>query len=701
MYYHIHTHIENKYFEELKNLSAPMRESMIFKYVTEEMPLYIKPEDVFAGWYEFEESTVRDENCVFPFVPVLDETERALHKDLRDNAKTEVRLDRAHSCMNYGAVIKKGLISYIEQVEAELAKEPENEFLKAMLHSLRAAGAYSLRYAKIAEELAQKEEDEQKKTHYRKMHEALCQVPMYPARDFYEAVQSLWLVHTLTPMAEKGWYSISVGRADQFLYEYYQKAMADGWSVEEIKDILKQLFLLLDSYGDGACTVNIGGMDMDGNDMMNELSEILIQVEKEVHLRAPILAVRVNPNTSDEILDSLIDFDLFKIGQPTFYGELPCRKAVMEREIAEEEAAGFSANSCMGLIMSGSEFASMWAVKLNTHLALELAVNYGKPFHCDLPYETKVQPREISNLEELLAQYQLYLKELIDVCADMYIKVAKEEEVNGPVPFVSALLEGCVEKRGDRSTSAKYNTMTVECMGLVNTCDAMEAIRELVFEQKKYTLEELIQASINNFAGEEAKILHDLRKCKKYGMNDEHVNEICQKVTGFTAQACKANRRENMIFAPSLHTIDVNVWWGSMMYATLDGRKNGEPVNKNANPSHLLQKADHTSHILSAAAFDQSVFHGGQPIDLYFDKSWFATKESRDKIKQLIRTYFALGGLQFQVNSVDIELLEKAHKEPEKYSHVIVRKGGFSVWFTDLDAATRKDFIEQAKKLEG
>jgi len=116
-------------------------------------------------------------------------------------------------------------------------------------------------------------------------------------------------------------------------------------------------------------------------------------------------------------------------------------------------------------------------------------------------------------------------------------------------------------------------------------------------------------------------------------------------------------------------------------------------VGKNADPSFLLQKTEHTSVIQSAAAVVQTEFSGGQPIDLYFDKAWFAEKTTRDKIRALARTYFRLGGLQLQVNSVDLELLKKAHPDPEKYPHVIIRKGGYSVRFSELGKEAREEFM--------
>lgn len=717
--YCIHMYIAKKHMHELAVLPAPVRESMIFRYYVQEIPLQIKEEDYFAGWYGFqkepqieaenpftgwpwhwcwfEEKLEADMKGMFPFIPVMTEEEREHFRHMRNDLKIEMELPGAHTCLDYGAVLEKGLNYYICQVEKKLEAVGDHDYLKAMKMSLETCAIYAGRYAALAREQAEQTKDIQAKKRLERIYEALCQVPMHPARDFLEAVQCLWLMHTLIPMAEKSWASVSVGRVDQYLYPYYEKAMAEGYSKDEIKGILKQLFLLLDSYGDGACALNIGGMDIKGQDMMNELSEVLIEVEKEMSLRAPIIAVRVSPKTPDRILDTLVDFDLFKIGQPTFYNESACRKAVMERGIGEEEAAGFSCNSCMGLFLPESEYANMWGIKLNMHLPLELAVNQGKPFHSDLKLPLKTKPKEITCFEELIEKYKCYLAELIEICADLSWSLASEVAKNNPDPLLSALIEGCIENCGDRADCAKYNTFTTETMGLVNTCDALNAVRKLVFEQKKYTVERLVEAAKHNYENEDV-LWKEIRNCPKFGTNTEETNALCREICDFTAMVCAKQNKGNRILAPSLHTIDANVWYGANIRATLDGRKNGEAICKNANPSHLLQNIDHTSHVLSTVSWDQYKFHGGQPIDLYFDKSWFERKELRDNIKALIRTYQQLGGLQFQVNSVDIALLEKAHQSPEDYPHVIVRKGGFSVRFVELSPETRKDMIDSAKR---
>ncbi len=701
MYYNITKYIENKYFYELKDHSPYIRQAMLFQHITEDIPLKVKDTDYIAGWYGYEDGDAPSvaENKDFPYVCVLNETQKQMRENLRNKLKTKINFTSAHTCIDYGSIVQNGLEYYITLVEQALSEHPKDDCLLAMKISLEAACKYAERFAVAVQEKAKNTQSPEHKARFENIYSALCRVPRRGARSFLEAVQSVWMMHTLVPMAEMSWASISIGRIDQYLYPFYQTFIKEGGTVQEIKNILKNLFVLLDSYGDGACAMNIGGLDKNGNDMINDLSRVLLEVEKEMSLRAPIFAVRVTPDMPEDFLDSLIDFELFKIGQPTFYGELPCRQAVLGRGVSESDAIGFTANSCMGLVVAGREFADMWGIKFNSHLPLELAINRGRPFNDSIDLKFSTGFAEITDFEQLLQQFENYLSELISTCADLYEAVALEREANLPSPLLSALTDGCIQNRRDRANGATYNTVTVETMGLVNTCDALVAIKELVFENKKYTLDELITAAKMNYEGCE-KILLDISKCKKYGMNDSGVNAIFRQICKMVSGACKKVCHDNRLFIPSLHTIDVNISYGAALYATLDGRKEGQPVNKNANPSILLQKTEHTSHVLSAASFDQTEFSGGQPIDLYFDKAWFQTKESRDKIKALIRTYFQLGGLQFQVNSIDIELLEKAHNSPEDYPFVIVRKGGYSVRFNQLNKDLRAEFIELAKRME-
>ena len=700
MIYNICDYIRNKYFDELSGYSAYLRQARFFKYMTEELPLYLRDGDRIAGWYGFEngDAVAVTERKLFAHKSVFTEAQKALRSHMQNDLKISITFNSAHTCIDYGTVVEKGIEHYISLVDGELKKTPDNECLQAMRICLDAVCNYAERFASVARAKLLTVTDAEERERTERIYSALCQVPKCGARSFLEAVQSVWMMHALVPMAEMSWASISIGRVDKYLYPFYRKHIAEGGSRDEAKAILKNLFRLLDSYGDGACAMNIGGSDAENSEVTNELSVLFIEVEKEMALRAPIFAVRVTSDMPDEVLDSVIDFDLFKIGQPTFYGEEPCRRAMMKRGVPTAEAMEFSANSCMGVFASGREFADMWGVKFNSHLPLELAINGAKPFNCDtsIPFSAS---GAVTDLDGLIRSYGRYFSELISHCAEIYEAVALERERNYPDPLLSALTDGCIQSRRDRANGAIYNTVTVETLGLINTCDAISAINELVFCRKKYTLEQLTMAARANYEGYDA-LLSDILNCKKYGMgdgdNDRIVRAVCEEVSA----ACRRVSHGNRYYLPSLHTLNENVGFGQRLYATLDGRRAGEPVNKNAGQSLLLKKREHTSDIISATAFDQTLFSGGQPLDLYFEKQWFETKEMRDRIKALIKTYFELGGLQLQVNSADIELLEKAHASPADYPFVIVRRGGYSVRFGDMSYNSRAEFIELARKSE-
>lgn len=699
LYYYFKNYVKDKYFDELKAMPPAMREATIFKHICSLTPICIKDGDLIGGRYavaEKNEDYSYNEHS-FDFIDSLTEEEKAKKAEFLNKFRIDARFDKGHFCADYEKIIRYGLKFYEKRVRDELALsgigEEKRRYLHAMLISIDAARIYAERIASLAEETYQNSGEPR----LLKIRDAYRKIPYEPADNIYEAICAVWAMHSLLPMSDDSWASISLGRVDSYLYPYYKKSIKMGESRESVKEYLKNLFMLLNSYGDGACTLNVGGLTPDGSDAANELTYLLIEVEKEIRLPSPILAVRLHDNTPTEILDEVIDEKLFTIGQPTFYGEIPCRRALFDRGVPECDASRFTANSCMGLYMCGEEIASMWGCIFNMHLPLELAVNDGAPIFHDLPIGVSKCKKNIDSLDALFEEYEKYLGELLGFFFKINRKNAENRAQISPNPFLSLLTDGCIERGLDRAVGAKYNTETVETMALVNTANAISAIDTLVFREGKYTVTEIINAAKADFYGFE-EIRRDIKKCEKYGTNSSYADGIVRKLCEMTSRICKEHSRDNVYFLPSLHTLDFNVRFGDRLYTTLDGRLRGEPVAKNAGPTNETRTSDPTSLVISATSIRQELFSGGQPIDLYFDRSMLSTKESRKKIESLIKTYFKLGGLQLQVNSVDTALLKKAYNDPESYPNLIVRIGGYSRRFCELDKKSQKEFIERFEK---
>lgn len=675
----IERYIRKSFYEELNSLSPVNRFAEKFKHETEYLNLNIKNDDEILGWFYFDKKC--DENVIFADEAMSKKSESIIKAPEKFGSRTNV--DRAHTLVNYENILKNGLVAYKKQIDKELKKYSQNEYLSAMKSTIVSIVAMTGRIADIIDKkLADSEENAKKLGMFKDM---INKVPYNPAESFREAVQSVWIIHFLLPLAENGWYSISLGKFDEYMYPFYKKSLKDGMTRKEAKKILCNFYRLLNSYADGACLLNIGPS-------YNELSELIIECQKELAMPAPILGAIIDETTPNYIWNSLIDEKLFSMGQPTFYGEKSCINALIEKGLSLNEAKMFSNNSCMGISIPGNEFNSMWGCVFSVCSALETAVNCGRLLNSDCVTIPEVNTPH--NTDELFTNFEICAKYLLEICVKSYEKQAEISENIFPDAFVSLLTPGCIEKHCDRISGAKYHNITFECMGMVNAADGIYAIDKLVFKYKTYTLDEINQAVKNNFVDYE-NIRNDIIKCSKFGENSE-ADSYTVRTAEILQKLIRSFNHGNLYYSPSLHTLDANVRYGTAFGASHDGRYAGTPFAKNAGPSNNVRSADPTSMILSSSKLPQHKFFGGQPIDVNFQTDM--VRNHKNEIKSLISIYLERGGLQFQVNSLSSNLLRDAAANPEKYPNLVVRIGGYSIYFNNISDKSKEEFIERFEK---
>ena len=129
MVYNICDYIRNKHFDELSGYPAYLRQAMLFKYMTEAMPLSIRDGDRIAGWYGFEssEDVAVDEKKRFAYNRILSDSQARLRSHMHNDLKISVAFNSAHTCIDYETVVEKGISYYVSLVEAELKKSLDNE----------------------------------------------------------------------------------------------------------------------------------------------------------------------------------------------------------------------------------------------------------------------------------------------------------------------------------------------------------------------------------------------------------------------------------------------------------------------------------------------------------------------------------------------------------------------------------------------
>ncbi len=717
--------------EEGEKLPAPLREARILRKALELLPIGINSDDLIAGNYG---EKFADEEYLRQ-AREADEREFDLSVEYKYRSEEErIASSRyllfgiytpSHTTVNYPLILRAGLKHYEKQIRERLSVSEETDYAcaywKAMLECIDTVRMFENRYVDRIGELLEGCDSEERRAQLERMRKALRKVPYEPAKNLFEALQGMWIIHTVTPASDRSWASVSLGQMDVFLLDYYKSWLQEGHTREEAMELFGAFFKLLDSYGDGSGTLNLGPD-------WNELSLLLLEVEKRERLRAPIIAVRMRKDTPEEIYRAAVDKTLFQIGQPTFYGEGSCVKAMKYRGIPEEE--GHAINSCMGMAVPGKEIADMWGCCVNMSLPLELALNHGKPLHGTLPdslaaYVDSVPVTEPADMGSIRLAYEAYMQAVVSYVAHQNLTKAAWIALNRPNPFLSMLTENCILYGRDRAHSAVsalgsearafwpekeydfenarkgrgavYHNVTVLAMGFAHAADALTALETLVFEEKRYTVGDFLRAAADNYSGEErnARLYAELMHCGKYAAGCERADQNASFVLNALADACETNYRGNIRFLPTCHTIDSNVQFGSCAYAGLDGRRDGEAYGKNAGPVLKAIKNTPVDLMLGEAKLPNERFSGGMPIDVYVPDNILDGGENRDKFIHLLRTYFELGGMQVQVNNVDVELLKKAYAEPEKYSQVIVRKGGFSIYFTDMFREVQKDMIER------
>ncbi len=695
---------------EMEGKGVAVREALLFRRVMAQYPLHIEAEDLFAGWYGFESQEALEQALyTVPAAqpaPKLPEEERPDWYWLVLQGCSAGGYDRMHHITDYRTVLERGIDSYRAAVCAEM-ENPENdpgktEYLQGMQLALDAAQQLAHGFAQKAEELAAAAQEPQEKARLQRMAAACRRVPMQPPRDFYEAIQAVWLVRSVGSISSTSGVSVSLGSFDRYMYPYYCISKEQGVAEEEVLAMLLQFYRLLDQYDGNDCALSVGGVDENGNDATNELSWLMVKAEKLSRLRAPLFVARINRNTPADFMRELVSRELFEIGQPSFYSEEGCLAAVKARGIDDTEARRYEVSSCMCLSLPHNEAVSAWGTVFNSHLPLELALCGGVPLAGKLPVSFATAARtRYDSMEELWEQYSSYARELLYRNFDRSEELIPENATWTCNPWLSALTEDCIRRGRDRwDGGAVYHNIVTETFAMADTADAFIAIETLVFEEKKYTLEQFVAAARANYEGYE-ELHRDIAGCDKYGMGIEKADAVAQRLTLLFAGICESRRTENHRFLPSLHTLWSDVSWGAERPAFFSGRLAGEPVAKNAGPATASRKAGPTNLVLSAGCLDQTRYNGGQALDVHIGVRNLDSVANRDKIAALIRTYFELGGLQIQVNGLSVETLKKAYADPAAYPDLIVRIGGHSRYFNDFNDTMKRRFIERFEVEEG
>ena len=640
---------------------------------------------------------------------------------------TEFMEQRAagHTTMD-GKLYVRGLLDVKKLIQDELDKldfinDPEatdkQEELRAMDISCDAAIIFAERHAELAEKMAAEETNPQRKAELEKIADVCRWVPAHAPRDLHEAIQMYWFVHLGTVTELNGWDSMNPGHIDQHLWPFYQKGIADGTLTrEKAKELLSCLWIKFNNqpappkvgitalesgtYNDFT-NINIGGVTRDGKDGSNELSFIILEIQEELHELQPGLSIHVAEVTPDEFVKAGCRVIRQGHGYPSVFNPDCYVQELVNQGKSLEDAREGGCSGCIEVGAFGKE-AYVLTGYLNTPKILEITLNNGWDPNSGkkLGLETG-DPRTFTSYEQLYEAYHKQMLHFVNLKLSVNNYIERMFALYAPATFLSLFIDDCITKGKDYyNGGARYNTTYIQCTGLGTTTDCFATIKKHVFEDKRYTMDELLTAVAANFEGHEKMRQYIMNRTPFFGNDDEYADTIAVKVYEDLVKAIKGhpNTRGGETQLNMLSTTCHN-YFGSVCHATPNGRLAHFAISDGTSPAHGADTNGPTSVIKSLGKLDQTQ-SGGTLLNMRFIPALLKREEDLDKLVSLIRAYFKMGGHHVQFNIVDTQTLLDAQKKPEDYKDLLVRVAGYSDYFNDMTEQLQNEIIARTENEE-
>ncbi len=673
-----------------------------------------------------------------------------------------------HVCVDYEKVLKIGYRGIIAEAEQALAAlkisdgdySRRHHFLNAVILSCKAVIGYAKRYSALAEKLAAECDDPTRRNELLQIAANCREVPENGAKTFWQACQSFWFVQQLLQLESSG-HSISPGRFDQYMYPYFSADLSRGEITpdfaQELIDCIWVKLNDLNKVRDEASAKGFagyslfqnliaGGQTKEGLDATNDLSFMCMQASLHTQLPAPSLSIRVWNGSPQQLLLKAAEVTRTGIGLPAYYNDEVIIPALLSRGLTLEDARDYCIIGCVEPQKAAKTDGWHDAAFFNMCRPLEMVFSNG--VDCGVQVGPKTgELSQFTTFEKFVDAYKTQMEYFISlmVNADNAIDAAHADRC--PLPFESAMVDDCIARGVSvQEGGAHYNFTGPQGFGIANIADSMYAIRELVYNTKKYTLNDFAEALKNNFGENGEKSITDIttaivQKCRENGLEptEADIAEICKAVASGVSQdldtASGAMLRKDILALPKfgndiedvdalaremaytytkpleqyknprggiyqagLYPVSANVPLGAQTGATPDGRLAFTPVADGVSPTAGNDVNGPTAAANSVSRLDHYIASNGTLYNMKFHPSALVGTQGLNNFVALIRSYFDRKGSHMQFNVVSRETLLDAQKHPENYKSLVVRVAGYSALFTTLSRSLQDDIIRRTEQ---
>lgn len=623
---------------------------------------------------------------------------------------------------DYEKVLRVGLKGITEEAEERLAEidrtipmdyVDQKEFLRAVIIALRAVIKFAGRYAELAREKAARSGDPEDRKRLQAIAANCERVPENPPQTFEQALQSFFFIHIVRSIEYS---TLGIGvRFDKVFGPFYQEDLENGRITrEEALELLQLLWVKIHELGiiysptlssiyggvGSLQAITLGGRDEEGRDVANELTYLVLETAESMRTPEPTIVLRYHQDTPDDLLSKAVDVVRTGIGYPSFFNDREILSLLEEWGVPREHALDYSVSGCVYLELPGKNIARRAYGGISLPQALLYALNQGvDPLLKERLGAPTPDPLTFRDVEDLMDAYLEQVRLAFDRLCKIENTCRYLYERYLPRPFYSALLEGCIEKGKDCRRWGYPSAVADMCIviGTTNVADSITAIKKNVFEDKKVSMRELLEAMSKNWQGHE-DIRRLMLKAPKYGNDDDYADSVAAEVHHRTAEVMLRSR--NRFGYPCRGDgsgISATYSAGVVLPATPDGRKAGEPLaDATLSPVFGMDRKGPTAVLRSASKISTAKSHNHILNQKFLPSS--LQGEKKETFIAYLRAWGELGISQIQFNVVDSETLMDAQKNPEKYPDLMVRVAGYSAYFVDLSKGLQDSIIARTQQ---
>ncbi len=595
----------------------------------------------------------------------------------------------SHLTVDFETVLKHGMVYIRKQAEQSLEKfkgQKQEAFIKSCLNCIDSFETWRGRYLEALKN----------RPEYADNYRNLQRVPMMPATNFYEAVQSIWFTFAFLRLCGN-WPGI--GRLDFLLGDYLEADLKNGkLTLAEAREILAHFFIkgcewiCGGDYGSGDAqhyqNILLCGIDENGTEVTNTVTYLVLDVLEELGISDFPTSVRLNKNTDEKLLRRVAEVMRYGGGILAVYDEDSIIDSLTAYGYSLKEARSFANDGCWEIQIPGATnfgyhpFDSLSILQKHTLGGYDPAV--------DFPDFESLYEKYISDLRNQVNEIFNY--QLRDFSENHY-----EWKQQIPCTVVSLFEKGCIEKGlSYLEGGPEYNIRSPHIGGLADTVNSLYAIKKAVFDDKKLTLPKFFEILKSNWEGEEPLRQYMLNHYEYFGSDNDEVDELASRLLCDFADCCAdIDGKCGYNFPAGVSTFGRQIGWANFRLASPHGRKSGEILAANCSPTPGTDINGATGIIRSYCKCNLKRMVTGAALDVKLIPSNVSGEDGLQALMSLMRGFVTLGGCFMQLDVVDASVLKDAQQHPENYQTLSVRVSGWNARFVTLNKEWQDMVISQ------